>query len=106
VAVVGECLPDVEVVAPAGDLQAVVAPAGGEPAHLFERQVGPLAGEQGDGSGHRSSTGVQRLSSAALRSTAASTRWTCRPSAKEGSGSVPSAIAVNRSAISWVKVCS
>jgi hypothetical protein len=42
---------DVEVVAPAGDLQAVVAPVGGEAAHLLEGQVGPLAGEQGDGAG-------------------------------------------------------
>ena len=37
----------VEVVAPAGDLQPVVAPLGGQPAHLAERQVRPLPGEQG-----------------------------------------------------------
>ena len=45
-------LPRVEVVAPAGDLQPVVAPAGGQLADLLERQVGPLAGEQGDRSCH------------------------------------------------------
>ena len=49
---VGRGLADVHVVAPAGDLQAVVAPGFGLPADLFERQVGPLAGEQGDGSRH------------------------------------------------------
>ena len=44
---------DVEVVAPAGDLEAVVAPLAGESGHLFERQVGPLAGEQSDRTRHR-----------------------------------------------------
>ncbi len=53
VGVVLDRLPDVEVVAPAGDLQPVVPPAGGEPADLLEGQVRPLSGEQGDGSGHR-----------------------------------------------------
>ena len=43
---------DLEVVAPAGDLEAVVAPLRRQPGDLLERQVGPLAGEQGDGSGH------------------------------------------------------
>jgi hypothetical protein len=52
VAVLVERLVDVEVVAPAGDLEPVVAPLGGQPAHLFERQVGPLAGEERDGSRH------------------------------------------------------
>ena len=94
---------DVEVVAPAGDLEAVVAPLGGQPAHLLERQVGPLAGEQGDRTRHgqllvgwRGRPGparwcvprrVQRLSAAADASTAASTRCTCRPSANDGAGS-------------------
>ena len=55
VAVVLGRLPGVEVVAPAGDLEAVVAPAGGELATLLERQVGPLAGEQRDRSCHRRS---------------------------------------------------
>src|SRR5699024_10689803 len=49
---------------------------------------------------------VQLLPSAALVSTAARTRWTCSASSKEGEGSVPSPIAVTRSAIWWVKVCS
>ena len=39
-------------VAGAGDLQPVVPPFGGQPGDLFERQVGPLAGEQGQGSSH------------------------------------------------------
>src|SRR5205085_1511244 len=38
----------VEVVAPAGDLETVVAPAGGEPADLLEGQVGELPREQRD----------------------------------------------------------
>ena len=41
--------------AAAGDLDAVVAPRRREPAHLLEREVSPLAGEQRDGAGHRSS---------------------------------------------------
>jgi hypothetical protein len=44
--------PRIEVVTPAGELEAVVAPSGGELRHLFERKVGPLAGEQGDGASH------------------------------------------------------
>ena len=43
---------DVEVVAPARDLETVVAPLAGKAGHLFERQVGPLAGEQGDRTRH------------------------------------------------------
>ena len=46
-------LPRVEVVAPAGDLQAVVAPLGRQAGDLLEGQVGPLAGEQRDRSCHR-----------------------------------------------------
>src|SRR5690606_30129085 len=106
VGVVGQGLVHLEVVAPAGDLQAVVAPFRGEPADLLDRQVGPLTGEQRDWPGHRSSTGTYRLSSAALFSTAARTRWTHRPSSKDGVGSVPSAMAVRKSLTSWVKVCS
>jgi hypothetical protein len=41
----------VEVVARARDLEAVVAPAGGEARDLLERQVGPLAREERDGVG-------------------------------------------------------
>ena len=52
VGVVGERGVDVEVVAPAGELEAVEAPVAGLGGELGERQVGPLAGEQGDGSWH------------------------------------------------------
>jgi hypothetical protein len=41
----------VEVIARARDLEAVVAPLRGEPGDLLERQVGPLAGEEGHGVG-------------------------------------------------------
>jgi hypothetical protein len=47
---IGERRSDVEVVAPAGELESVVPPARGLLGQLGERQVGPLAGEQGDGS--------------------------------------------------------
>ena len=45
--------PGVQVIAPGGDLQAVVAPLACEPGHLLEGQVSPLAGEQCDGSCHQ-----------------------------------------------------
>ena len=54
----------IEMIATETDLEAVVAPVGGQPAHLGERQIGPLAGEQGDRTGHQAtfpvmgSTGV------------------------------------------------
>src|SRR5690606_36159651 len=41
--------PHVEVLARARDLEAVLAPLGREPGDLLEREVDPLAGEQGDG---------------------------------------------------------
>ena len=44
---------DVEVVAPAGDLQAVVAPFAREAGDFLEGQVCPLAGEKRDRSRHR-----------------------------------------------------
>ena len=47
VAVVGERLVDLEVIAPAGQLQAVEPPGGRLGGQLLQRQVGPLAGEQG-----------------------------------------------------------
>ena len=53
VAVVGERLVDLEVVAPAGELEPVEAPVAGLRGEVLERQIGPLAGEQGDGTGHR-----------------------------------------------------
>ncbi len=52
VVVVDCCAVGVEVVAPAGDLEAVVAPRRGEARDLLERQVGPLAGEERDGTAH------------------------------------------------------
>src|SRR5690606_7142551 len=45
--------PRVEVVAPAGELKAVVAPLGRELGDFLERKVGPLAGEESDRSRHR-----------------------------------------------------
>jgi hypothetical protein len=54
VVVLGERAPDVEVVAPAGELEAVVAPARGLGGERVEGHVGPLAGEERDGAwGHR-----------------------------------------------------
>ncbi|GHC08449.1 hypothetical protein GCM10010348_33370 [Streptomyces anthocyanicus] len=41
-----EGLVDLEVVAPAGEFQAVVAEVAGEPADLLQRQVRPLSGEE------------------------------------------------------------
>jgi hypothetical protein len=52
VAVVGERAVHLEVITGAGDLQTVIAPLRGQLAHLLERQVRPLAGEQGDRSAH------------------------------------------------------
>src|SRR5690242_154145 len=49
---------EIEMIPGCRDFQAVIAPAGGEPRHLFKRQVSPLASEQGDGvfrSAHRCS---------------------------------------------------
>ncbi|MDQ0597730.1 hypothetical protein QF037_002075 [Streptomyces canus] len=43
---VGEGLVDLEVVAPAGEFQSVVAEVAGQTADLFEGKVGPLAGER------------------------------------------------------------
>src|SRR5437660_642439 len=44
---------DFEVIAPAGQLQPVEPPARGLAGQLLEREVGPLTGEQRDGSRHR-----------------------------------------------------
>src|SRR5215204_3060184 len=55
VVVVGERLLHLEVVAPTGELQAVVAHLLGERGQLFEGHVRPLAGEQGNWSCHWSS---------------------------------------------------
>jgi hypothetical protein len=45
-------LVDFEVVAPAGEFESVVAHLFREWGEFFEGKVGPLAGEQGDGSWH------------------------------------------------------
>ena len=42
----------IEVVAPAGELEAVVAHFFRERGEFFEGKIGPLAGEQGDGAWH------------------------------------------------------
>ncbi|QUW19174.1 ROK family protein [Agrococcus sp. Marseille-Q4369] len=105
-------------VAPAGDLEPVEAPRAREPRDLLERQVGPLAGEQGEGSRHRvvsarsswpwsvSLRSILAPPAASLRPTASSTRCTARPSANDGSGGAPAAIARSRSAACAVKVLS
>jgi hypothetical protein len=48
IAVVAQCLVYLEVVAPAGELEAVEAPLSALGCELLERQVRPLAGEQRD----------------------------------------------------------
>src|SRR5580704_4312557 len=48
VAVVGRAAGHVEMVAPAGDLKAVIAPLRGELAYLHERKISPLSGEESD----------------------------------------------------------
>src|SRR5690606_24632658 len=96
--------PGVEMIAPAGELEAVVPPAGGEARDLFERKIGPLAGEERDRTRHGSSsvdrvggqTWVHTLDAAALRSTASSTRCTWSPSANDGVGWRPSSMAVTK----------
>src|SRR3954451_21828349 len=52
VAAVGDRLADVEMVAPAGELEAVEAPARAAGGEVVDRQVGPLAGEERDGACH------------------------------------------------------
>ena len=61
VVVLGERPVDLEVVAPARKLEAVEAPAAGLFRELLERQVGPLAGEKGDGSCHRCDLTMRRI---------------------------------------------
>ena len=61
VAGVAHRLGDVEVVAPAGQLEPVEAPARRLRGEVVERQVGPLAGEQRDGSAHAPLLGVGDL---------------------------------------------
>ena len=52
IAVVGQGLVDFEMVAPAGQFQAAVAEITGLASHVFQRQIGPLAGEQRDRASH------------------------------------------------------
>ena len=52
VAVFGERTGDVEVVAPAGELQPIESELARLAGHVFERKVGPLASEQRDGARH------------------------------------------------------
>ena len=108
--------PRVQVVTPAGNLQPVVPPLAGEPGHLLKRQVGPLAGKQGNWSCHvlslpysartGTATRIQAESFSELRSTASSTRCTLSPSAKVGCGSVPATMPSTRSLTWWENPCS
>ena len=52
VAGVGNRPVDLEVISPAGELDAVEAPRSEVGCEVGEGQVGPLAGEESDGSGH------------------------------------------------------
>ena len=52
VGIVGECLSDLEMVAPAGEFDAVVAHGGDFREQFGNRQIGPLAGEECDGAWH------------------------------------------------------
>src|SRR5207248_6015091 len=58
VAGIGDCLINLEVVAPAGQLEPVEAPARAARGQLVEGEVGPLAGEQRDGTRHQLSFGT------------------------------------------------
>ena len=49
---VAEGLADIEMVAPAGELEAIVAPFADAPGEFVEREIGPLAGEEGERAGH------------------------------------------------------
>ena len=53
VAAVGDRLVDLEVIAPAGELEAVEPPAGAARGEVGEREVGPLAGEQRERTRHQ-----------------------------------------------------
>ena len=90
-------LPRVEVIAPAGDLEPVIAPLAGKARDLLERKVGPLAGEQCDRSAHDEAPVGWLLPSSELAATASRTRWTARPSAKDGAGWWPAAMSLTKS---------
>ena len=67
VALVGERLIDLEVIAPAGQFNAVVAEFAGLAGHIIQRQVGPLAGKERHQTGH---SGIFLGSSGRRRQTA------------------------------------
>ena len=73
------------------------------PSHRPEAEAEPVVAGRGE---VHEGISVQVLELPALRSTASSTRWTCSPSAKDGVGSSPLAMAVTRSTTWWVKPCS
>ena len=52
VGVVGDGLVDLEMVAPAGQFESVVAEVAGLFAQRFQRQIGPLTGKERDGASH------------------------------------------------------
>jgi hypothetical protein len=58
IAVVGERLVHLEVVAPAGEFHAVIAEGFGLLADDLKGQIGPLAGKEGNGSWHEFLLGV------------------------------------------------
>ena len=80
VARVAHRLGDVEVIAPAGQLQAVEAPAGALGGEVLERQVRPLPGEQRYGSCHVPSHHVLTISSRTPAARYSSATVSSRPS--------------------------
>ncbi|CAM5247635.1 hypothetical protein SGRIM128S_08849 [Streptomyces griseomycini] len=57
---VGQSLVDLEVIAPAGELETVVTEVTGQPADLLQRQIGPLTGEQREIARHTVSVLLRR----------------------------------------------
>src|SRR5690606_31630160 len=53
VAVVLKGLVDLKVVAPASQFDPVITEIGGQASHFFQRQIGPLASEEGYGAWHQ-----------------------------------------------------
>ena len=54
ISIVGKCFIDFKMIAPAGEFDAVIPKVLGFFAEIFELQVGPLAGKQGNRTTHRS----------------------------------------------------
>ena len=98
VIVVAEGALDLEVIAPAAEIDALVAPLGDLRRQLFQRQVGPLAAEQQDRSRHRrlSQTSGERRqrqprraqTNSSRATLAARSRFAARQSVRYGRGSV------------------